>query len=71
MLTRQNENGIDSFTSPIELQQKPAATKRVVLLGMLFVTFLVVSNLTAFKVAEIHLTKWIITMCTRNLIHSH
>ena len=37
-------------------QNKPTATKRVVLLGMLFVTFLVVSNLTAFKVAEIHLT---------------
>jgi len=36
--------------------EKPVATKRVVLLGMLFVTCLVVSNLTAFKVAEIHLT---------------
>lgn len=37
-------------------QGKPVATKRVVLLGMLFVTCLVVSNLTAFKVAEIHLS---------------
>lgn len=32
-------------------------SKRIVLLGMLFVTFLVVSNLTAFKVVEIHLTQ--------------
>ncbi|MDR3476726.1 MAG: queuosine precursor transporter [Gammaproteobacteria bacterium] len=37
-------------------ENKPQTTKRVVLLGMLFVTFLVVSNLTAFKVAEIQLT---------------
>ncbi|TAK73058.1 MAG: VUT family protein [Gammaproteobacteria bacterium] len=36
---------------------KPTTTKRVVLLGMLFVTFLVVSNLTAFKVTEIHFTE--------------
>ncbi len=34
----------------------PVTTKRVILLAMLFVTFLVVSNLCAFKVAEIHLT---------------
>jgi uncharacterized integral membrane protein (TIGR00697 family) len=38
------------------LQNKSSTTKRVVLLGMLFVTFLVVSNFTAFKVAEIQLT---------------
>ncbi len=35
----------------------PLATKRVVFLAMLFVSFLVVSNLTAFKVAQIHLTQ--------------
>ena len=40
-------------TADFSLQQ-PIATKRVVLLGMLFVTFLVVANLTAFKVAEFH-----------------
>ncbi len=32
------------------------ATKRVIFISMLFVTFLVVSNLTAFKIAEIQLT---------------
>lgn len=36
--------------------QQPIATKRVILLGMLFVTFLIVANFTAFKVAEIRLT---------------
>lgn len=44
-------------TSPHnDIAQKPVATKRVVLLGMLFVTFLVVANLTAFKITEIHVT---------------
>ncbi len=38
-------------------KQTAAPTKRIVLLGMLFVSFLIVSNLTAFKIAEIHLTK--------------
>lgn len=37
-------------------QKKPIATKRVILLSMLFVSFLIVSNLTAFKVVEVHLT---------------
>ncbi len=32
------------------------ATKRVIVLGMLFVSFLIVSNLSAFKIVEIHLT---------------
>ena len=31
-------------------------SSRVIFIGMLFVSFLIVSNLTAFKVAEIHLT---------------
>ena len=35
---------------------KQNATKRVILLAMLFVSFLVVANLTAFKIVEIHLT---------------
>ena len=38
------------------LQNNNIATKRVIFLGMLFVSFLVVSNLTAFKIVEIHLT---------------
>ena len=33
----------------------PTATKKVVFLGMLFVSFLIVSNLTAFKIVELHL----------------
>lgn len=36
--------------------QQSIATKRIILIGMLFVTFLIVSNLTAFKVAAIQLT---------------
>lgn len=34
----------------------PASTKRLIFIGMLFVSFLIVSNLTAFKIAELHLT---------------
>lgn len=36
---------------------RTVVSKRVVFLGMLFVTFLVVSNLMAFKVAELHITR--------------
>lgn len=36
--------------------REPVATKRVIFLGMLFVSFLIVSNLTAFKIVEFHLT---------------
>lgn len=36
--------------------QKSIATKRVVFLGMLFVSFLIASNSTAFKIVEFHLT---------------
>lgn len=44
-----------------ELQTEAIATKRVVFLGMLFVSFLIVANLTAFKLVELHLTKdWVI-----------
>ena len=41
---------------PGKSQEKSLANKNVIFLGMLFVSFLVVSNLTAFKVVEIHLT---------------
>ena len=44
------------FTLPASSQVTPIATKRVIFIGMLFVSFLIVSNLTAFKVVEIHLT---------------
>lgn len=37
-------------------QANPTATKRIILISMLFVSFLIVSNLTAFKIVEIHLT---------------
>ena len=37
------------------VRQEPQATKRVIFLGMLFVSFLIVSNLTAFKIVEFHL----------------
>lgn len=36
------------------------ATKRIIFLSMLFVSFLIVSNLTAFKVAELHFTQKLI-----------
>lgn len=36
---------------------KQNINKRVILLAMLFVSFLVVANLTAFKIVEIHLTQ--------------
>ena len=39
------------------LQKKPIATTRIIFMGMFFVSFLIVSNLTAFKVVEIYLTK--------------
>jgi len=35
--------------------REPVATKRVIFLGMLFVSCLIVSNLTAFKIVEFHL----------------
>lgn len=35
--------------------KEPTATKRVIFLGMLFVSFLIVANLTAFKIVEFHL----------------
>jgi uncharacterized integral membrane protein (TIGR00697 family) len=37
-------------------QHRPVPTKRIIFMGMLFVSFLIVSNLTAFKVVEIYLT---------------
>jgi uncharacterized integral membrane protein (TIGR00697 family) len=43
--------------SAFAISKQPTATKRVVLLGMLFVTFLIAANFTAFKVAELHITK--------------
>src|SRR3990167_9397850 len=36
--------------------QKNRITPRVVFLGMIFVTFLILSNLTAFKISEFHLS---------------
>lgn len=36
-------------------RKKQLVTKNVIFLGMLFVTFLIVSNLTAFKVVDFHL----------------
>src|SRR3990167_5700537 len=33
-------------------------TPRVIFLGMIFVTFLILSNLTAFKIAEFHLSRF-------------
>jgi queuosine precursor transporter len=47
---------METILTTYSYQEKPIATKRVIFLGMLFVSFLIVSNLTAFKVAEIHLT---------------
>lgn len=44
-----------------EFQQrnlKNRITARVVFLGMIFVTFLILSNLTAFKIAEFHLSRF-------------
>lgn len=41
---------------PTVSRKEPQATKRVVFLGMLFVSFLIVSNLTAFKIVEFHLS---------------
>lgn len=38
------------------VQETPTATKRIIVLSMLFVSFLIVSNLTAFKIVELHLT---------------
>lgn len=53
-------NNIESFASdlhnfPSYSNDEPTATKRVIFLGMLFVSFLIVSNLTAFKLVELHL----------------
>ena len=44
-----------------QAQQQPMVTKRVIFLGMLFVSFLIVANLTAFKLVELRLANgWII-----------
>lgn len=45
------------FSNNLEETIGTIATKRVVFLGMLFVSFLIVSNLTAFKIVELHLTQ--------------
>ena len=45
-----------SFVDSSLQRKQSGATKRIILIGMLFVSFLIVSNLTAFKIAEIHLT---------------
>jgi queuosine precursor transporter len=37
-------------------RKKQAITKNVIFIGMLFVSFLILSNLTAFKVSEVHLS---------------
>lgn len=42
-------------------RKKQIITKNVVLLGMIFVSFLIISNLTAFKVVELNLLKLIHT----------
>lgn len=42
---------ITNFSQPI------LATRRVIFLSMLFVSFLIISNLTAFKIVELHLSK--------------
>ena len=55
-LANENPPSIKVFTD-YSSQGKQIASKRVIFLGMLFVSFLIVSNLTAFKVVEIHLTK--------------
>lgn len=52
-------NNIESIASDFHNPQsnfmEPTATKRVIFLGMLFVSFLIVANLTAFKIVEFHL----------------
>lgn len=45
---------INSVISPKE----PKITKRLILISMLFVSFLIVSNLTAYKIVEIHPKKY-------------
>ena len=38
-------------------RKKHCLTKNVIFIGMLFISFLILSNLTAFKVVEIHLSQ--------------
>ncbi|CEG58867.1 queuosine precursor transporter [Legionella fallonii] len=54
-LTEEQKN----FASPpnIVAQNKQLPSKKIILMGMFFVSFLIVSNLTAFKVVQIYLTK--------------
>lgn len=49
------ENYLSAATAD-QINERQMATTRIVFLGMLFVSFLIISNLTAFKVVEIHLT---------------
>ncbi len=51
-----NTNTNRDDLSITSVRQEPLATKRVIFLGMLFVSFLIVSNLTAFKIVEFHLS---------------
>lgn len=45
----------NDFSSLPNKAREPLATKRVVILGMLFVSFLIVANLSACKIVEFHL----------------
>jgi uncharacterized integral membrane protein (TIGR00697 family) len=47
---------IDSLTNHA-FQRNQIAARRVILIGMLFVSFLIMSNLTAFKIAQIQLIR--------------
>lgn len=44
-------------TPSITTTNKQMPSKKIILMGMFFVSFLIVSNLTAFKVVEIYLTR--------------
>lgn len=50
------EHRAQSVTFDHAENKNEVTTKRLVFLGMLFVSFLIVSNLTAFKIVELHLT---------------
>lgn len=45
-----------SFANPYPNGKQSIATKRIIIIAMLFVSFLIVSNLTAFKIVELRLS---------------
>ena len=53
------ENQKDSSLISLFPRKKQIITKNVVLLGMMFVSFLIISNLTAFKIVELNLINYI------------